>query len=587
MLLCSCNDFMTEDNPNYVSADVFPTTLDQTSLTLNSVYNTLYEEYLLTIKESTLSADMAYPGYGRNNNPSDATLNTYYIHTFTGSSDAVAEKWAILYTGIYRANQTIYYLERLDELYKESDEWYSQMAQARLLRGLFHFYLHSVYNEGNVIMYDFIPVEASEFEQPLSHSDDVKAFFRSDFEYALEHLYDEYDDTADKFRVTSGFANTLLALTYMYDNDFATAKPYLLAVIESPLYWLEDAEVLFTTDGEFCSESIFEINYQEGAKAELSSSSDQLTTHSLGRDSRNSFTPMAWIIDEFQNEVLDTQDSRNWVVGYNSSDNTNVRPRSISLRGSAMLATVQDQDRGFYDSEMTTGSSLVSNLTSRLGQYRKYIYWDQDDEDSAGDDTRRSGKNVIVNRLSEIYLLYAEVMLEEDNVSEALTYINKIRERWGLQLLGVSNGDTDHDYNEVTYTASTLMTHLREIEKPLELVVEGHFARNIDLRRWGMWKSRYEQLSQQTYYLSNYYYYDADYIYEVGQEIPDQLVANSYVSWIREISVKDNDPDYLYSNEITDYVNTVNNFNDSDLWWPIPLIEETTNGNLYNEIPKY
>ncbi|MFR9582183.1 MAG: RagB/SusD family nutrient uptake outer membrane protein, partial [Rikenellaceae bacterium] len=128
---------MTEDNPNYISADIFPTTLEQTSLTLNGVYNTLYDEDLLTIVESSLTADMAYPGYGRNNNPSNASLNTFYIHTYTGSSEAVANKWAILYTGIYRANQTIYYLNRLDELHKYTDEWYSQMAQARLLRGMF------------------------------------------------------------------------------------------------------------------------------------------------------------------------------------------------------------------------------------------------------------------------------------------------------------------------------------------------------------------------------------------------------------------------------------------------------------------
>ncbi|MFR9600722.1 MAG: RagB/SusD family nutrient uptake outer membrane protein [Rikenellaceae bacterium] len=585
-MLSSCSDFMTEDNPNYISADIFPTTLEQTSLTLNGVYNTLYDEDLLTIVESSLTADMAYPGYGRNNNPSNASLNTFYIHTYTGSSEAVANKWAILYTGIYRANQTIYYLNRLDELHKYTDEWYSQMAQARLLRGMFHFYLHSVYNHGDIIMFDFVPVEASEFEQPLSPSEDVKAFFRSDFEYAREHLVDEYDDSVDKFRVTLGFANTLSALTYMYDNDFAAAKPYLEAVIDSPLYQLTSADVMFTTDGEFCSESIFEINYQEGLKPELSLSSDQIVTHSLGRESSSSFTPMAWIVDEFQSEVLDTKDGRNWVNGFDGTDQ-NVRQRSISLRGSAMLATVQDQDTRYYDDEMTTGSSLTSNITSQLGQYRKYIYWDQNDEDRAGDDSRRSGKNIIVNRLSEIYLLYAEVMLEEDNITDALKYINKIRERWGLQLLGEPNGATDHDYDDVSYDVTTLMTHLREIEKPLELVCEGHFIRNIDLRRWGMWKSRYEKLSQQTYYLSNYYYYEPDYYYVAGETIPEKLVANKSESWIRSLDEKGNDLDYLPENEITDYINTVNTFDESsDMWWPIPLIEQTSNGNLYNIIPK-
>ncbi len=577
--MVSCSDFMTEDNPNYASADVYPMNLEETDLTLNAVYNALFEEYLLTIKEANLTADMAYPGYGRNNNPTDETLASFYYHTFAASSDAVTEKWAALYAGIWRANQAIYYLERLDEEYHQTDEWYTQMAQARLLRGLFHFYLHSVYNEGDIIIFDFLPTESTDFAQPLTPSQDVITFFREDFAYGIEYLPEEYDDSADKFRTTKGFANTLMGLTLVYEGEFAEAKPYLEAVINSDIYELEDASVLFTTDGEFCSESIFEINYSEGLKAELLLTSDQIVTHNLGRDAQN-FTPPAYIVDEFQCEVLDTQDPRNEVDGYANPDN--LRPRSVSLRASAMIACLQDEDTRYYDSEMTT-EGVTSNLQGRIGVYRKYIYWDQDDESTAGDDTRRSGKNIIVNRLSEVYLLYAEVLLEEGNVSGAQEYINKIRERWGLRLIGESNGDVSHDYDEVVYNAESLMTHLREIEKPLELVVEGHFIRNIDLRRWGIYKARYEQLSQQTYYLSTYFYYDKDDRYEEGAA---EVSQKSEDGWVRKIAEKANDYYYSSANEITDYINTVNYFNESTMWWPIPTIEETTNGNLYNVVPK-
>ena len=46
-----------------------------------------------------------------------------------------------------------------------------------------------------------------------------------------------------------------------------------------------------------------------------------------------------------------------------------------------------------------------------------------------------SGKNITVNRLSDVYLMYAECLLETTNdITTALEYINKVRERWALPL---------------------------------------------------------------------------------------------------------------------------------------------------------
>lgn len=75
----------------------------------------------------------------------------------------------------------------------------------------------------------------------------------------------------------------------------------------------------------------------------------------------------------------------------------------------------------------------------------------------------------VVFRLSEIYLNYAEAEAELGNTNEALTYLNKIRERAGMPDVVASGGD--------------LIAKIQH-ERRIELCFEGH--RYFDLRRWGM-----------------------------------------------------------------------------------------------------
>ncbi len=588
--IVGCQEFLTEYDPNTIDAENFPTNLDETDYTLNSLYAALYPEELLTIQESTIACDMGYPGYGRANVPTNATLESFYLHTFATSDSTVEDKWEALYTGIFRANQCIEYLNNLDDSYKEMEEWSLQMAQARFFRGLFHFYLSTVYNEGKIIIYDFVPTSDDDFYQPLSPAKDVTDFVREDLQYARITLPTSYSSTDDKFRVTTGAAATILGLSYIYDDEFDIAKVYFESVINSEVYTLADAEILFTAaSGEFTSESILEINYCAGLKPELALSSDQRTTHQLGMtSSSSSFTPPAWIVDEYQCEQLDPLDERN-TVDYPHYINGDSYQRNVSLRASAMLACTPDEDTQYYLNPSTT-ENVSSSLSSRFGNFRKYTNWDIcESESDSGDGYKFSGKNITINRLSEVYLLYAECLLKGTNVNvtTALEYINKIRARWGLVLLGESSlGEySDRTYDEKSYTAEELMEHIMYYEKPLELSCEGHFIRNIDLRRWGIYAERYNTLATQEYFLDSYSYYSVANRYE-DVDPSEMTTSKKNSSWIRKIEhFVDGDDDE--GNKITDYAKTASLFSeDDDLWWPIPLIEQTTNSKLYDIVGK-
>ena len=100
-----------------------------------------------------------------------------------------------------------------------------------------------------------------------------------------------------------------------------------------------------------------------------------------------------------------------------------------------------------------------------------------------------SGINERVIRLADVMLLYAECILNTDgDYTEALVYVNQIRNRAGVELLDVAN-----------YDADSLMEHIMWVERPLELMFEGFDLRWEDPNRWEKLKEQYDLLASKTY----------------------------------------------------------------------------------------
>ncbi len=584
MTFQSCSDMMTELNPNNTTSDNYWKNLDETNSTLTSVYNALYNHALLTIEGSTLSSDMGYPGYGRNGNTTNTALTIYYDHTFTSSSPHITDKWAALYEGIKRANQVIEGLENLENqgsVSVDNKEYISQMAQARFFRGLFHFYLHSVYNNGNIIYYDFVPKNNSDFYQSLTPAAEVQERFREDLVYAYENLPISYS-SKDAGRITKGAAATILGISHVYASEFIEAEPYFEDVINNCGYSLASAEDLFTSKtGELTCESIFEVCYSAGLKPELGNYDEHSLTNRLGATyTYQSFTVPSWLLNSYQNEEMDMLDPRNTVTNAFKVVGKEVFPRTsrvMPLRGSSMIASIDCEDVPYYLSEMTTESAqLKVSDNNGVAYYRKYTNWDSvSKEDEAGEGRNKSGKNVTVNRLSEVYLLYAECLLERGEVDEALKYINAIRKRWGLVLRGPSNGDATRTYDEVAYSEETLMDLLRYVEKPLELSAEGHFIRSIDLRRWNIAKDNFLKLSEDTYVLLSYSY--------IATKDKNPTNGKYTITTTKKSFMQPENGEAKTVPRVGDYYKpAAENYDVAGAgYWPIPLAEVQNNPNLY------
>ncbi|UXX78106.1 RagB/SusD family nutrient uptake outer membrane protein [Reichenbachiella carrageenanivorans] len=556
---CSDEDFGLEQvNPNGPSTDNYWSNLDRTESTLISAYSGLLHHDLLGIIQESVRSDLAFATI--RTNPS-GPLTQWYYQQFLNSDPSSTKRWESQYKVIFFANQVIEGLENLPEEEKaDQARWTNQMAQARFLRGLMHFYLHSGFNNGEIIIRDYVPTSLEDFNLETSSSEEVVKFFRADLKYAYQNLPAQNDDGSGAYKATAGAAATALGTSYLYQAEYDSAITVFKDVINNADYGyqLEDHSVLFTEAGENNREAIFEINYTVDFKLDESQWTEESLSSRLARASVNTgnerFSPSAWITDAYQKEPLNTQDARNFVNG-------NLRP--VSLRASQMIALVQDTVTSYYLKSSVPQGIAFNSLTPSY--WKKYTNHDiaASEGDTGGTDWK-SGRNVTVMRLADVHLMLAEALIQQNNdIAGAITHINKIRDRWALQLIGPDQATGD-DYDGVTYDATTLMEHLMYIERPLELSAEGHAIRTIDLRRWGVTKQRFEELAQETYYLTEFEYKD-----EAGG------IAKRNKAYLNKGVAPGNEEviDYEYDLAASNYIESVHGY------LPIPLEEERNNSS--------
>jgi len=561
----SCDEeFITQVDPNEPSTDSFWKNLDETDDTLLTAYATMFNHFVLSIMEESFRADMGWPGWGRTASPNFGDGKIFYFHTYTSSTGPIQNKWAALYEGIFRANQTIAALENLEGSVDEEAR-VSQMAQARFLRGLYHFYLHSSFNNGNVILRDAVPVTDADFNKPVSPSSEVLAFFRADLQYAYENLPATYD--ADNIgRATAGAAATILGTSFLYEEEYARALPLFNDVIDNPEYGygLLNPRELFTIANEFSKESIFEIPYNKTNRPDINRWTEGRQTNRLPNlMGDNSSIMPAWIQYKYRNEPMDPLDDRNYYI-----DPVEGRKlRNVPLRGSQMVTLIEDEQTLFYMVTNTSEKMKQGGAGWGFGHTKKYSNFShlENEGDNMPGGGWESGKNVIVNRLADVYLMRAEAKIKTGDITGALLDINTVRARWALQLLG-PQVDATRTYDNINYTADSLMDHLMYTEKPLELSNEGHAIRWNDLRRWGITKSNFERLASEDYYAVNYTYTRVD----GSQNTSDsalEIGPNEPAEFTLKVDFEYDEAAITYSPEKHDY-------------YPIPLSEQSGNSNI-------
>ncbi len=533
----SCQDFLTEVDPNTVSSDTFWKTAEDAERGLNAVYSALQLDGISSrngYMGQMVMSDEAIP-----NVLDGSVFHTMSVLDYVSNSAYVESVWSDMYVGIFRANQVLDALPEIDmsETLKTRYE-----AEARFIRGWLYFWLANIYNNGEIILHTTVPVNESDFHKEVSGKAEVDSLIISDFLFAQANLPEVQEETG---RVTWGAATAMLGKYYLFNEDWAKAQGYFKAIIDKAeqenLYALaEDYQWNFDEEHEFNSESIFEVAYssvfKEGMSGEVQDGINGSEAANVERyvAARQNVGGWSLIVPSYHLMLDMMGDSMDMSNPVNEG-------RKYPVRASASMVIYDDTPVPYFNIELPPASATSMQFNQRsAGFIRKRTNWET--RTQVDIQNNRSGLNERKIRLADVYLMYAEAVIKNTgDIAEAVKYINKVRERAAVVQLdptGISSPDS-------------VMNHLMYKERPFELSFEGQNIRWHDLRRWGVLGERFEELSNIA-------------IFWASNTLPRYATESEVLSGDYRVR-------YLFEG-------AASNYNSEKNYWPIPTSELTSNG---------
>ena len=491
LIISGCQeDFLDMANPNDLSATSFWTNESEIQQGLVATYAALQLQGMLggsAAIELPVRSDL---GRANNWNQNAKGLNSFL---FNENTSIVQLRWRDAYIGIYRANQV---LANMVNVTMSSAVRTQIEAEARFLRAFFYNSLYRGYNGGSVIIHTDVPEMRNDFYKKPSPASKVYALILKDLEYAYQNLPQSYDDSADLGRATWGAATAMLAKLHLNEKNYGGARDYFKEIINSNLYELTaNIGDNFDEEHEFNSESIFEVAFSIDAKpgtsfgAQDGPTGSEATNRAIGLATTQgggyrTVMPSYYMTMLFKNDIMDMT---------NPINASRTGTAQYSIRTSVSVAIADDDNTTMYQLPSNTGGAYNNSEASYL---KKFQNWHLPLES----DQSVSGINERVIRLADVMLLYAECLLQTaGDFTEALDMVNAIRTRAGVLPLTEADYDTD-----------SLMEHIMWVERPLELMFEGHDIRWEDLTRWGKVKEQYERLAAKSYTIDGKVLYEYD-----------------------------------------------------------------------------
>jgi hypothetical protein len=176
------------------------------------------------------AADDSYKGSSPSDQPDAIPLLTWSLSQ-ASTTNYLDQRWVVLYTGIQRSNDVIRTL-RLSTGISPADTT-EYVAEARFLRGFYHFEGKKAWNN-----FPYVDENISYVNGNLNvpNIDGSGAYINiwpqivGDLQYAVANLPTTQPNIG---RVNKWAAMAFLAKAYMYQHDYASAKPLLDSVIHN------------------------------------------------------------------------------------------------------------------------------------------------------------------------------------------------------------------------------------------------------------------------------------------------------------------------------------------------------------------
>ena len=454
-------------------------------------------------------ADEAYKGSTPSDQPAINPLESWAYNTNNGYLN---EKWVNNYNGIGRANETIRMIEKATDL--TADEAKRIMAEARFLRGWFHFELKKVFNNVPYVGED-ITVGNNNTNVPNVDASgnyvNIYPQIEADFQFAADNLPESHGTQVG--RANKWAAMAYLAKVYMFQDKYAQAKPLFDQIIANGKtaggvkYDLVNYFSNFNPAQDNNAESVFSyqasVNDGSGTNGNYG---DNLNYPNSGGPGGccGFFNPSISLANAFKTDanglpLLDTYNTGANVGAPTGAYTGNLDPRldlTVGRKGIPYLdwgphpgnTWIREPDvNGWMNPRKTVYAKSQSNLVST--------------ESSFWGPTQMDAGNVNLMRFSDVLLMAAEAEVEAGSLATALAYVNRVRNR-AADRTGWVYLNSEYDAATAKYKTQTTPADKyvispypagffssKEIarkaimfERYIELGQEGH--RFFDLQRW-------------------------------------------------------------------------------------------------------
>ncbi|AZQ61477.1 RagB/SusD family nutrient uptake outer membrane protein [Flammeovirga pectinis] len=464
----SCQkEWLVIDQPGAQPVEDFYKTDEQAEQALVAAYAQLQRQYASTGYVSprllkAIPSDMINAGGGDVGD--QAWLQQINLYINTQSTPNVWDVWRAYYFTIYRANLII---EKVEPVGAKA----AIVGEAMALRAYMYFELTNMFKDVPLVL-----KEQSTEEYYVEKSTQAEIY--TQIEKDLLAAIDLIPETQPaKWRMGKGFAQTILAKTYMFQNkEYAAAFNLLDKVIKSGEYSLEQKfDDVLHVPGEWGKESLWEIGFrsnnpygngfpwnpddaESSINMVLCGPRDFAGAHTINRGGWGFQNPTEWIYKKF-----DANDPRRdqSLISWDDFKAKYYEP------GGVYETYIADQPADYKPE--TSDSVKWSGWEAKRWQIEGYLRMKYDartTERAEPEWEYSAGTNERILRYAEVLLLAAEAKVQLGEGGAAAGYINEVRQRSGYTTL-VSNVTMD----DIEY------------ERMAELAFEGH--RWFDLRRWG------------------------------------------------------------------------------------------------------
>lgn len=370
---------------------------------------------------------------------SDRTMQLDFDQSrISATSEHIYNYWKAVYHNIARCNAVLMH----SDVVKDVNLRKQYEAEARFIRGYHYFNLVRLFGPVFIVDKQLDAVSARNYKRATV--DEVYEFLTADLQFAKDNLPTDYTP-AERGRLTSWAAETMLAKVRMTRNIYDTETRDLIKdIIDNGGFdLLPTYASVFDINNELNNEIIFTVRYTSGGIG-------------LGSPFGNWFAPL-----QSGASVINGGGS-----GYNyPTDDLVSCYSSADTRKNATIALDYVDDQG-----RVVDRRYVTKFLSPV------VLKEDGDKDWP------------ILRYADVLLMYAEVLNELEGPTSALPYINRTRQRAGLQPIDATEVLNKHQ-----------MRMAIEKERRLELAYENH--RWFDLIR----TERVIEVMQEHWATENYY----------------------------------------------------------------------------------